>query len=248
MLIFPAILAGRQSTADALPDGTCAEKRCSQSGPPVRFPFQLRGKQPAGINCSYNPGYDLYCDESNRTILELPSSIKFLVTEIDYASQMMQVKPAEYCIAKQLRHLNLSTTPFQFFTSTGPSVFEDKFSLFNCSTKINREVIPGEIIHCLGTPGYTVFWIPLDTDLSGSDLRGCTKIFDTVTVPDVIFFEDSTMNLTWSLPECKNCKNRGGVCGREIKETNQIRCFRHSGRPMKIYYIVGKFCLYRHYY
>ncbi|CAN6562009.1 unnamed protein product [Malus baccata var. baccata] len=81
----------------------CTESRCGDDGPPIRFPFRLREKQPS--HCGY-PGFDLSCDRSNNTVLELPVSVKFFVTTINYKSQFSVesiLKFITFILAKQLR-------------------------------------------------------------------------------------------------------------------------------------------------
>ncbi|RXI05145.1 hypothetical protein DVH24_006402 [Malus domestica] len=75
----------------------CTESRCGDYGPPIRFPFRLREKQPS--HCGY-PGFDLSCDRSNNTVLELPVSVKFFITSINYKSQL---SVETFILAKRLR-------------------------------------------------------------------------------------------------------------------------------------------------
>ncbi|KAJ9178392.1 hypothetical protein P3X46_010279 [Hevea brasiliensis] len=72
----------------------CNTSSCANFGPPVRFPFQIRGKHPN--HCGYSqPGFYLSCSEKNETVLELPNSWKLFVHEIDYKSQCFMQKIQE---------------------------------------------------------------------------------------------------------------------------------------------------------
>uniref|UniRef100_A0A7N2RF23 Wall-associated receptor kinase galacturonan-binding domain-containing protein n=1 Tax=Quercus lobata TaxID=97700 RepID=A0A7N2RF23_QUELO len=51
-----------------------SELRCGYHGPAIRFPFQLKDRQPDQQR-GY-PGFDLYCSDNNHTVLELPTSVK----------------------------------------------------------------------------------------------------------------------------------------------------------------------------
>ncbi|KAK9912538.1 hypothetical protein M0R45_036400 [Rubus argutus] len=50
----------------------------------IRFPFRLKEKQPH--HCGF-PGFDLYCNERNKTLLKLPISVEF-IKNINYISQL----------------------------------------------------------------------------------------------------------------------------------------------------------------
>ncbi|KAL0288352.1 UNVERIFIED_CONTAM: Rust resistance kinase Lr10 [Sesamum calycinum] len=54
--------------------------RCRKGGPLVQSPFRHKYQHPD--YCGY-PGFDVYCDEKNDTVLVLPNSVKVIVTEIN---------------------------------------------------------------------------------------------------------------------------------------------------------------------
>ncbi|KAM1815037.1 hypothetical protein PS1_028652 [Malus domestica] len=87
----------------------CTESHCGNYGPPIRFPFRLKDKQPS--HCGY-PGFDLSCDRSNNTVLELPVSVTLSVTSINYKSQVIQVFDPDHCVPRYLQKLNLSSSAF----------------------------------------------------------------------------------------------------------------------------------------
>ncbi|KAL6321120.1 hypothetical protein AAG906_012892 [Vitis piasezkii] len=103
MRLFAEINGGSQ-------DDECKASRCSHHGPVIRFPFRLK-HQPE--HCGY-PEFELSCSEEKRTILELPSSGKLWVKEINYTSQEIVLwYPRDY-LQWQILNFNLSAFPFQF--------------------------------------------------------------------------------------------------------------------------------------
>ncbi|KAJ6972497.1 hypothetical protein NC653_032936 [Populus alba x Populus x berolinensis] len=83
----------------------CSISACSIDDVPVRFPFRLEGNQPR--NCGY-PGFDLSCNNPRTTVLKLPHSGDFLVRDIDYCTQQIQLYDSDNCLPKRLLQLNLS--------------------------------------------------------------------------------------------------------------------------------------------
>ncbi|XP_040361805.1 rust resistance kinase Lr10 [Rosa chinensis] len=77
----------------------CKEARCSSDGPVIQFPFRLKGRQP--VHCGY-PGFDLSCTKDKETLLEMPSSSKLFVREINYTSQKIQAYPQLGCLDKDI--------------------------------------------------------------------------------------------------------------------------------------------------
>lgn len=66
-------------------DTDCLPSSCGPNEPEVRFPFRISGRQPA--RCGF-PGFNLSCDQQNRTIIRLPSSLSYIVNSISYFSQV----------------------------------------------------------------------------------------------------------------------------------------------------------------
>ncbi|RVW87494.1 Rust resistance kinase Lr10 [Vitis vinifera] len=95
-------------------DDECKASRCSHHGPVIRFPFRLK-HQPE--HCGY-PKFELSCSEENRTILELPSSGKFWVKEINYTSQKSKAESYE-----------LRSFPCSFLSSNPVYVAPSSYSL-----------------------------------------------------------------------------------------------------------------------
>ncbi|KAF7132921.1 hypothetical protein RHSIM_Rhsim09G0156700 [Rhododendron simsii] len=57
-------------------------------------------------HCSY-PGFDLSCSpKTTANLLNLPYSVKVLVTNIDYETQSIHIKDPNSCSPQQLQNLN----------------------------------------------------------------------------------------------------------------------------------------------
>lgn len=197
---------------------TCAAAFCRRDEPAIRFPFRIGTRQPE--SCGYR-GFDLSCDGTNQTILELPNSGQFTVLGIDYAEQQIWVNDPEACLPKRLLSLNLSGSPFA-------SVYSQDFTFFNCSSSyIKYGLNP---IACLSGSNYTVFATcspGVVTALSSS----CALV-KTVPVPvEWPFYEQVISSvlsedlwLQWDAPRCGRCVFRGGRCGLKGNSTTEIEC------------------------
>ncbi|XP_012834000.1 PREDICTED: putative RING-H2 finger protein ATL21A [Erythranthe guttata] len=106
-------------------DDDCMPTSCRKHGPTIQFPFRRKNQQPE--RCGY-PGFDLFCDYKNDTVLVLPFSVNVIVKKINYASQRVDVYDQEQCFPQKLPHLNLSASPFHFLIK-----FLENCTLFNCS-------------------------------------------------------------------------------------------------------------------
>ncbi|KAL6321654.1 hypothetical protein AAG906_025486 [Vitis piasezkii] len=90
-------------------DECMVSQSCSLQGPPIHFPFRLKGHQyPDHCGCSL---FELSCTERNQTILELPDSVNLLVKEINYRSKEILVQDPDNCFPRQFRNLNLTSSP-----------------------------------------------------------------------------------------------------------------------------------------
>lgn len=202
----------------------CEETRCGEYGPPIRFPFRLKDRQPP--HCGY-PGFDLSCTTSNKTRLELPNiRLKLFVRDIYYESQEL-VAYNPFCIHKQnLKFLNLSISPFQF-----PSDYSGS-TLLKCSSNHTGLFSSKFPIPCLSDSRYNVFvyYSAYDTNSYWRDLVSCTKMFDILSVPPQIFKpEYNHVRLTWSKPNCKYCEAKGKRCRLKRPDAeNETECFKVS--------------------
>jgi len=186
----------------------CTETRCGGHGPPIRFPFRLNTQ---ADHCGYS-GFNISCTgtDTNDTVLELPVSVKLLVKEINYKSQVIQLYDPQHCFPRsQLQRLNLSnSSPFRFKVNSDVS----DYALFNCSQRSDEMEYP--LISCLSGPTYQVYPATYIT----ASLISCTKMYNLVSIPDaIIFHPDKFVQLSWSTPDCRYCE---GIKGNRCEKSN----------------------------
>ncbi|KAK9059333.1 hypothetical protein SSX86_021953 [Deinandra increscens subsp. villosa] len=183
----------------------CTPASCSPAGPQVRFPFRLRGRQPA--RCGF-PGFDLTCNKRNQTLLKLPSSRSFIVKNISYASQVITVDP-DFCSPDGVAEIKLTGTPFDF------SIVES-YTFYNCSSQISGftfQTLPMLPFPCLGSLNHSVFavrtvWIPF------ADIPASCDEMATISVPTRRFVDiRDELTLMWFTPFCRSCEADGRTCG-----------------------------------
>ncbi|KAI5342614.1 hypothetical protein L3X38_010489 [Prunus dulcis] len=192
----------------------CSELRCGDI--PIKFPFRLKDKQPD--HCGYP--VDLSCNGSNNTVLELPISVKFIVTDINYKSQVIQVVDPDGCVPRQLHKLNLPASAFQFEGGW----YQGDYTLFNCSPadrNLNYQ------IPCLSGTKHQILALHSSYYIDEVPILSCTKLYNLPSVPYVILFELEHVSLEWFKPECKHCERKGGKC--KLKNNNhtesETECF-----------------------
>ncbi|CAI0544879.1 unnamed protein product [Linum tenue] len=163
----------------------------------VRFPFTIRGMLSSGYEGF--PGFELSCStETNQTLLYLPNSANFTVQSIDYKSQLIYLGSPDGCLPRQLRHLNLSTTPFVI-----PRLGYTSFSFLNCS----KAIIGSSPISCLGP---TVYAYSSRASLYDVDLVSCKKMYALPWSNDDEY--GNVFLLSWSSPRCSRCYRAKGEC------------------------------------
>ncbi|KAF5743463.1 putative RING/U-box superfamily protein [Tripterygium wilfordii] len=187
---------------------TCYDTACSRTEPVIRFPFRLQNLQPN--RCGY-PGFNLSCDLTNQTLLDLPNSGNFTIQAIDYSTQEIWINDPNSCLPRRILSLDLSGTPF-----TGANY--QNFSFFNC-TSGNYTRYRLNPIACLSGNTFTVF-----ATSSMRVIGRLTTLCDFVSavrVPVEWPGNEQTLSsdlgedllLTWHQPGCKMCESRGGRCG-----------------------------------
>ena len=219
----------------------CSISKCAGLGnPDIRFPFWIQDSKQSKSSCGY-PGFEVSCDGSKLTLIELPRYGRFSVKSIDYAAQELWVNDPSSCLPERLLTLDLSGSPF-----TG--VYFQDFTFLNCSKNLISQNAHLEDLNligpipCLGGSHYSVFALP--TNSSATSNRNatwlshakCFPIVDTVKVPvqwpmslqnqtEVSSLNDD-LRLSWFMPECRSCELDGQMCG--LNATNS------SGSPMII--------------
>ncbi|XP_059442286.1 rust resistance kinase Lr10-like [Corylus avellana] len=208
----------------------CAKLPCGARGPVIRFPFRVNS-QPE--HCGY-PGFNLSCTDTNDAVVELPNSVKLFVKRIDYKSQVLQLYDPAHCIPKQLRRLNLSSSPFQFeqdspedqtwSSGESSSTGLTDFGFFNCS---QREV-KFRFIRCLSSQKHQVYAFDKRDDLMDLPLSSCTKMYSLRSIPNtrVLGDDEKNLELKWSRPACVHCEAKGKKCRLKNNSTAlETECF-----------------------
>ncbi|XP_019081544.2 putative RING-H2 finger protein ATL21A [Vitis vinifera] len=224
MRLFAEINGGSQ-------DDDCKASRCSHHGPVIRFPFRLK-HQPE--HCGY-PEFELSCSEEKRTILELPSSGKLWVKEINYNSQTIIVLwYLRYCLPRKILNFNLSAFPFQFTDEYGWGYALD-ISFFNCSES-KAESYELRSIPCSFLSSNPVYVAPSSYSLAKGNLSSCRKIFKATLPYYYIYGGEYGTFMNWSKPMCGNCEAKGNKCQRKKNNSTEpeIECIDKpaKGAPM----------------
>ncbi|XP_062076371.1 rust resistance kinase Lr10-like isoform X2 [Humulus lupulus] len=216
LLLFSIIILLLVLTDQAL--GGTAARRCSQDEPPIRFPFRFVDEETDSH--AYPVGFDISC--SYATFLNLPSlDAQLEVTNIDYVSQEIQIEydPLNHCLLTLLllsENKISSSRPFKF-----PFQFKydrrknyTSYAVFNCSS----------ILNSLCTLGL----LPSNDEIFGDQTMGCTKMYDTQSIPDNIWtsYSYSTVStLTWAKPDCRSCEANRMGCRFKLHSHDQVECF-----------------------
>ncbi|XP_073310149.1 rust resistance kinase Lr10-like [Primulina huaijiensis] len=203
----------------------CVPTSCQEDGPIIRFPFRHKYRQPQ--HCGYDPGFDLYCNQRNETVLVLPVSVEFIVKEIDYVSQKVVLYDRKGCFPEKLQFLNASASPFQFIRENFPYYLTD-FDVFNCSTP--NENLQYYLFQCLNKSGSGIYFIPSLSDFDSALLVSCTKLYRVSSAPWLSDGQNS-LNLRWFKPACRRCESQGKRCSMKHNSIDhQLLC---DNKPMK---------------
>lgn len=183
---------------------TCNPTFCSPAGPIVRFPFRL-SHQPR--HCGF-PGFHLSCNNQSQLVINLNFAGDFLVTDIDYISQTIYLKP-DFC----------PPTIGDFIPSGSPfiAVLLEEYLILECSSRFIPGFVPFEVVNCTGVNA-TAIAVPSSFN-NGFINRGlpdsCQNILSAETVP---------VGFAWAVPFCGRCESRNGTCGYKNVKTMETGC------------------------
>ncbi|KAL8201015.1 hypothetical protein R6Q57_012354 [Mikania cordata] len=183
----------------------CRPASCSPTGPQVRFPFRIRGRQPH--HCGF-PGFDLSCNKRNRTVLHLTSSRSYIVNKISYRKQIIYINP-QFCRRKRIGEFSLTGTPFDFSSNKS-------YTFYNCSLqKSNPDYkFPMVPLRCLGSVNHSVIVVRRSgLNPEGETPKNCQDMV-VISVPikwhnDIV----EELELMWITPFCRYCEAEGRICG-----------------------------------
>lgn len=186
---------------------TCKPTSCSPTGPIVHFPFRI-GHQPR--QCGF-PGFDLSCNNQSQLIINLNFAGNFVVTEIDYISQTISIKP-ELCPPIRIDAFNPLDSPFDIG-------FLDKYLYFNCTSAAVWFYPSGvEVLNCVPGLNGTVVAVPR---------RSRDGFIDQISAGScqyVNLTSDILVGFGWIAPFCQKCEIENGTCGYKNVQTNEIGC------------------------
>ncbi|XVF30336.1 hypothetical protein REPUB_Repub16aG0048400 [Reevesia pubescens] len=188
----------------------CRELRCSRHGPSIRFPFKVKGVHPD--HCGYRSAFDLSCSTRNETVIELPVSVKLVVSKIDYEFRILHLYDPTSSLIERLQFLNLSNYPIYF--GSGYLTF-DNYSLFNCSRTFHRWE-GQEYSVFLSEAGHHIVALLSGRAIDESpSLVSCAKMYNVYSTPVDILYKNHDIQLNWVSPnlECGNCTEEGKMCG-----------------------------------
>ena len=210
--------------------GPCPATKCGRdkNNPSIRFPFQLQsqsGRDNDSNECGY-PGFDLSCNSQDQTVVKLPHSGEFLVRNIDYTNQRMELYDPSRCLARRLLRFNLSGSPFV-------PAFTLEYVFLRCPSQFRKFGLT--LIDCLSNSTHSIL-ATSSLILANSTIPTCKVVTISpvpITWPSQYYegFLDHDLNqdllLTWYVPGCGDCETEGGVCGFRTNNntTKQIGCF-----------------------
>ncbi|CAH9141889.1 unnamed protein product [Cuscuta epithymum] len=208
-----------------------------RNSPAVKFPFRIRGRQPAA--CGYpHRAFDLSCRSgSGETppllLLRLPNSVTLSVKEIDYASQTILVSYSGGCLPRMLQNFSLSSSPFQL----PGHKWRNPYTVLRCTPRSEellletRNDMPWKSqIYCPNDPaGYQIFATPSYLSVGDPFVQSCTKMYDIAAALPGDLELHGSFRLKWSDPECGVCGAEGKYCRltntNKNKGSNTTECY-----------------------
>ncbi|KAF3792351.1 Glycerophosphodiester phosphodiesterase protein kinase domain-containing [Nymphaea thermarum] len=196
----------------------CPIAHCREGEPEIRYPFRNVIQQSiCGV-----PGFEIRCNEDNRTVINLPYEGDFYVKSIDYRSNYLQISDPQGClINRTIIPFNLSSSPFR------PNGEIPHYLLFNCSSADASSMDGFFLVNCLSTFESAHIYAAKSYDLLFAEPPFCDRL-DTTAILDYPNSDYLTyLTLTWELPfDCSSCKG-GQLCGRNLT-TNATACLKPS--------------------
>ncbi|KAL3536714.1 hypothetical protein ACH5RR_000080 [Cinchona calisaya] len=162
-------------------------------------------------DCGY-PGFDtLRCNSQDLLFLGLPHSGDFLVRDIDYLSQQIQLYDPNDCLPGRLLTLNLSSSPFV-------GTYYKNYTFLGCSPGLDRSQFA--VIDCLSNATMSV--LATSSMAFVRAMNSCNAIA-TVPIPGSWSFQNigngfssdltnGDLFLSWKVPDCRICEATGRIC------------------------------------
>lgn len=191
--------------------------KCSNGGPDIRYPFQIKLQQPQ-YEVMVPSGFDLLC-KHNLTTIHFPSYGDLVVKSISYDTKRIDLLDPKNCVHQVFLNLDLSLTPFQFYYVL------KNYTYLNCSTSLSPPFLE---VPCLSGHSHHVYTV--DPSFSVPDSCGAVK---TVAIP----FEYSPylsgnslgLGLTWDMPQSERTEARDSHISRNTGKFSFFHSFRNLG-------------------
>ncbi|KAG2709664.1 hypothetical protein I3760_05G251200 [Carya illinoinensis] len=196
IFILPDHVQGRNECADSL--------QCASHGPTVRSPFRLQDRHPD--HCGFS-GFLLSCTDKNQTVLHLPDSVELFVENIDYKSRRIQLYHPHHCFQRDIPHLNLPSSPFQFAADNALA----DYAFFGCSRKKTEED-KYTWISCLSGPNHQVHTLAYEDSITRFPLPPCKRIYNLGSIPPYLVSSE-TIYMNWSRTPVTILQYAGAVLG-----------------------------------
>ncbi|CAH8386983.1 unnamed protein product [Eruca vesicaria subsp. sativa] len=174
---------------------------CGPSEVRIRFPL-----------CDHK-GFNLRCNNLNKTVLQLPMSGTFFVETVDYLNQRISISDPDNCLAKRLLTFNVSGSPFSF-------PFNIEYTFFTCP---NDVVLPSSYwpVPCLSN-STSSFYATTSYNQASSLFPSSCQIVKRLHVPAI---NRERLLLEWHSPNCTSCEMDGLTCGLKNKASLKVKCF-----------------------
>ncbi|CAH1451554.1 unnamed protein product [Lactuca virosa] len=183
----------------------CSPVSCGPNEPEIRFPFRILGRQ--SNQCGFS-GFDIFCDEQNKTIILLPLSLTYIVNKISYLEQVIYIDP-EFCLPNRIVSVNMTNTPFR------SHLWMQSYTFYNCSLQNNHSFNFSDAnvpFPCLSNGNDSIIAVESNPWISGHMPSSC-KVMTTIDVP-VGFNSDfgDQLEMMWFTPFCRSCESEGKAC------------------------------------
>ncbi|KAJ0615806.1 putative wall-associated receptor kinase, galacturonan-binding domain-containing protein [Helianthus annuus] len=177
-------------------NGHCQPVSCGRIQ--IRSPFRIIDRQPSSCG---SPGFDLYCNKQNQTLIRLPSSRSYTVNQINYNSHIIYIDQ-DFCKRNEINDLNVTGTPFVF-----PNL--QTYTFYNCSIQNSSLVYPSVPFPCLSSRNHSVIAVRPEF-FSHRRMPSRCKVINMISVSVPINGDiRSDVELMWFDPCSESCENEG---------------------------------------
>nr|XP_043625801.1 putative RING-H2 finger protein ATL21A [Erigeron canadensis] len=144
----------------------------------VQYPFRLIGLQPESCG---SPGFNLQCVNQTTLLIHLPKSNNFVVQNINYHSQTIQIYDPLNCLPARFLTFNLSNSPFSFSNA-------QNYTLLSCPNHEVGSLYGFTNIYCLSNSSYTTLATTSSSAVVKSITRNYTScsIFGFIQMPEEV--------------------------------------------------------------